>query len=241
MGRYFLFTMMVIMVAGTVYGADAFDSSLVFGVTLTDGNSETLLANAALLTKGGDEAQASLRAGVEANYGESKTDGQTDTTVENAKAFAHTRKTLSKRTFTYLGAVAIYDDIAEIDYRSTAGPGIGLYFIKTDVTELSLEAGPAYVWEKVAGVRDDYPVLRVEQRFEHALSETARIWQSVEYLPETEDLADNYLINAELGAEAAMNARVKLRLVLQNEYESIPAAGLEKNDLTLISGISVNW
>ena len=225
-----------------------FKTSLSSGVTLTDGNSKTMQANASLITEGKKEGLGSVRVGVEASYGETTvateddTEGlvgeRKDTTVNNAKAFANAKKTISSRTFGSMDATLLTDDIADIKYRATIGPGLGGYLVKNEKTSLSSEIGPSYVWEEVAGVSDDYFAIRFAERFEQVLSPTAKIWQSAEYLPKADDFSD-YLLNAEVGVEAAMTTRVNLRLVLQDKYDSTPGVNLEKNDLTLIAGIGV--
>lgn len=219
------------------------NNRLSLGGTLNDGNSDTLQLNAALLSERQWQDRGSIRAGIEANYGESTTPStngisQTETTIDNAQAFANIKKNISPRWFMALDLVARYDDIALIDHRITVAPGIGAHLIKNDNTSLSIDIGPAYVWEKVAGISDDYPALRIGQRFDHKLSSTARIWQAIEYIPVIDDL-DDYLLNTEAGAEAALNNRINLRLVLQSKYDNIPGETLEKHDLTLIGGISL--
>jgi hypothetical protein len=84
----------------------------------------------------------------------------------------------------------------------------------------------------------------------YAFSDKAKIWQSAEYLPKANDFGD-YLLSAEVGAEAAMNSRVSLRIVLQDKYDSTPAivladkndsasgSALNANDLTLIAGVAI--
>ncbi len=220
--------------------ADAsFKNTLAAGLTLTDGNSETLQANASLLSVGEKEGLGTIRAGIEANYGESQVADTKETTVDNAKAYFNAKKTLSRVTFSYVDLSVMYDDIAKVDYRTTFGPGLGLYVLKSDARSLLVEAGPAYIWEKVDGVSSDYLAIRVAERFELQLSETANLWQSAEYLPEAEDF-ENYLLNAEVGIEAAVNSRVSLRLVYQYKYDNQPGEDLEKGDRTLIAGVSVS-
>lgn len=214
------------------------DTTFSVGVTLTDGNSETLQGNASIVSEGEKEGLGSVRFGAEGNYGKSRVDGQRDTTTENAKVFGNAKKTLSEMTFAYLDGSVLYDDMAEIDYRAIAGPGLGLYLIKTDDIKLSIEAGLSYVWEEVADESDDYLAFRLAQRLDYKLTETAKIWQSLEYLPQADDFENN-LITAELGIEAALSTRMSLRFVLQDTYDSSPGEGLEYNDVTLISGISV--
>lgn len=215
-----------------------FTHTLNTGATLTEGNSETLQAHAELLTEGEKEGLGSLRAGLEAHYGVSTVESNRETTVENLHLFGQAKRTLNARNFAAVNTEWLNDDIAKIDYRVTLGAGLGRYLAKNDRIVLSAEAGPAYLWERVAGARNDYLVLRIAEQFEHTLSETARWRQSLEYLPKTEDFAD-YLLNAEIGAEAALNAHLNLRITLKNKYDSTPGEGLKHNDLSLIAGIGL--
>ena len=231
---------------------DGFATTLNAGLSLTDGNSETLAANAGLATEGQKEGLGSVLAGVEANYGESTAtrtttaaDGTTTTaddsekTVENAKAYVNVKKTLSPRTFASLDGSVFYDDIALIDYRATLGPGAGAYLVKNAKRELALEAGPAYVWEKVDGANNDYLALRFAERYSCQATKTAKLVQSLEYVPEAEDF-DNYLLTGEIGVEAAMSERLNLRVVVQDKYDSTPAANAEYNDVSLIAGVGMS-
>ena len=227
-------------------GASTFEKSLTMGVNLTDGNSETMMANGSLLLSGEQERLGSFKAGLEGNYGENTTrtvvDGveidEDETTVSNAKLFGNAKKTLSPMTFAYLDGFVLNDDIAEIDYRATVGPGLGLYLVKTDSTAFSVEAGIAQVWEEVADVENDYLALRLAESFEYKFAEKSKIWQSIVCMPEAEDF-DNYLITAEVGVEAPLQGRLNLRVVLQDKYDSQPGAGIEKNDLVLIAGVGI--
>lgn len=218
---------------------DGFKNTLSAGLTLTDGNSKTLQANLALLTEGEKEELGSVRAGAEMNYGESTVADKKDTTIDNVLAFANVKKTISPKTFASLDGSLMTDNIAEIDYRAAFGPGLGFYAIKKVKSSLSFEVSPTYIWEKVSGVSDDYLAWRFAERFDCAISESSKVWQSVEYVPKSDDFK-NYLITAELGVEAAMNSRLNLRMVLRSKYDSTPGDELERNDLTLISGISVS-
>jgi len=219
-------------------GTNQFKTTLSAGATMTDGNSDTKQANASLVTEGEKEGLGSVRAGIEANYGQNTVSNQDNTTVNNARFFANVKKTITPKTFGYLDGSVLHDEIADIDYRATLGPGLGVYLVKNDRTSLSVEAGPSYVWEKVEGVSDDYLALRFAERLDQALGASAKLWQSAEYLPKADDFGD-YLLNTELGVQAAMTTRVSLRVVLQDKYDSTPGTGLEKSDLTLIAGIGV--
>lgn len=251
--------------AGAVAGSDAaetaedekagaektFETSINIGATLTDGNSETLAVSAGLVTEGEKEGIGSIRAGIEGGYGrdtvrETVTDAdgisrerkRDETTSENISAFVHARRTLSRQTFAYVDVAALYDDIAAVDYRLTAGPGLGVYLRKSDTRIISLEAGVTYLREEVDNVFDDYATLRLAQRCEWRFGKNARIWQSAECLPELGDF-ENYLLTAEIGAEAALNTHLNLRLMLRDKYDSTPGEDLERNDLVLTAGVGI--
>ncbi len=227
-----------------------FTNNLSVGVTMTSGNSDTMQANASLISEGEKTGLGSVRAGMEANYGESTVEEKADvdgtitvkeiddTTVKNAKLFGNVKKTASELAFGYVDGSILYDEIALIDYRVTIGPGLGAYVVKNEKASLSAEIGPSYIWERVSELNDSYLALRVGERFTYNINDTASIWQSLEYLPKTTDFGD-YLINAEFGVESALNRRISLRIVLQDKYDSIPGEDLEMNDLTLIAGLGV--
>lgn len=238
-----MFAMVLICgVAGAALAQEAASSlitnTLNIGFTLTDGNSDTMLLNGSIVSFGDKEGLGSYRAGVEGNYGESKVEGKNETTIENVRGYGNVKKTLSPRTFISLDASALYDDIAKVDYRVIVSPGAGVYLVKNDRLTLSVEAGPAYIAEKLDGVSEDYLALRLGERLDFTISPTAKLWQAAEYLPKVEDF-DKYLFNAEIGAEAAINSRLKLRVVFQDKYNNTPAAGKDRNDIALISGLSV--
>mgnify|MGYP000866128843 CR=1 FL=1 len=226
--------------------ASKLEKSLTLGLNLTDGNSETMLANGNLQIAGEKDLLGSFKVGLEGNYGENTTrsvvDGveikEDETTVSNAKLTGNAKKTLTPRTYAYLDGSVLNDDIAKIDYRATVGPGLGLYLVKSDSQALSVEGGLAYVWEEVSDLEDDYLALRLAESFEYKFAERSKIWQSIAYMPEAEDF-DNYLITAEVGVEAPLQGKLNLRVVLQDKYDSEPGEDVKHNDLTLIAGVSI--
>lgn len=213
------------------------ETTLSAGATLTDGNTKTQLGNIRFLSEGERDKVGSFKAGVNGNYGETKKDNVTATTINNAKGFANVRKTLSEKTFAYFDFTLNHDDIADLNYRLTAGPGLGVFLIKSDSDKLSFETGPTFISEDKADVQDEYLALRMAENGERRFPNKSKIWESVEYLPHADDLA-RFLLNSEIGIEAAVNNHLSLRMVLQNKYDSDPGADLKNNDLSLIGGLS---
>jgi len=204
---------------------------IALGFTLTDGNSDTsmLTVNAAANRKW-EEHEVLL--GAKYAYGET----DSETTTDNGEATAQYNYLFTERTYGYLKGAASYDDQADLDYRILLGPGVGYYFLKSDATALAGETGVAWRREKKGGEEDDAAVLRLAQRGEHKLSETSKIFESVEYMPNLDDF-DLYLLTAEAGVEAALNASMNLRLVVQDKYDSDPAPDTESNDVTVTASL----
>lgn len=211
------------------------------GVTLTRGNSETFLGTVGLDTKrkwARDEAAL----GVNAGYGEAKVDGETDKNTEYVKGFGQYNRLFTERFYGGLRLDAEYDGIAGVDYRARISPLLGYYLIKNPRTSLAVEAGPSLVFEKLKDAPSDiYLGARFGERFEHKLTDTTRVWQSFEYIPDVEDWGDKYLLIAEAGIAADITKKMSLRVVVQNNYNSQPPAGRESNDLRLVAGIGYKF
>jgi putative salt-induced outer membrane protein YdiY len=215
------------------------------GLTLTKGNSDTLLATANILSaKKWEKNEIAL--GANAAYGED--DGTKNT--ESFSAFGQYNRLLNERLFGYGRVEGLYDGMAYIDYRVTVSAGLGYYFIKNDKMTLSAEVGPGWVAEKVGGVdplgnelpsqTEEYFTIRFAERFEYKISKTARLWQLAEYMPQIDDWG-NYVITAELGIESSISKSLNLRAYLQDTYRSEPATGAEENDLKLVAGVQYKF
>lgn len=205
------------------------------GATITSGNSDTVLFTADVNTLRNWENDR-LTAGASGGYGEDNS----QVNNEFLRLFAQYNRALTDRWYAYGRLDFLYDGIADIDYRVALSPGIGYHIIKSDRTTLSAEAGPGYVWEKVGGEEDDYPTLRFGERFTFKINDRARLWQSLEFVPQVEDFG-NYFLSAEAGIEADITKRMSLRVVASNQYRSDPAPGSKENDFRLVAGVGYKF
>jgi len=216
---------------------EGWQSSVAVGAVVNSGNSENMTVNGALA--GSVETDANeLRLGVEANYGEAEVeqgDGTVidETNTQNGRAYVNYKQKLD-RLYAYSDNSVFHDEIADIDSRLILGLGGGVYVVETENTKIGLEAGASWIREDLADDDDSFWAARFAGRLDEVLSETAKLWAAVEYLPETDDF-DNYLLNAEAGLEAALNSHLSLRLVVQDRYDSVPPAGKEDNDVSVVS------
>ncbi|MBK8093684.1 MAG: DUF481 domain-containing protein [Verrucomicrobiaceae bacterium] len=153
------------------------------------------------------------------------------------RVFGDYKHMINDRWYWGLGAEYLTDSIANIDYRFSLAPKLGLVAFKTDRSKLTFDFGPAYIWQQ-QGIRDEYAALWFGQRYENQISERVKFWQSLSYMPEAGDFG-NYLLVGEIGVQALLTNHLALKVFFRDMYDSTPAAGRQANDMALIS--SITW
>jgi len=212
------------------------------GFTLTEGNSDTVLftANYDGVKKWGHNE---VLLGLNGGYGES------DDVKNNefVKAFGQYNWLFgeAQRAYGFGRLDALYDGIADIDYRINAALGVGYYFLKEGINDnkrfnLSAEVGPGYVIERVGGQDDDYATIYVAEKFTWKISDRSRLWQSIDFTPQLDDLENN-VTNFELGVGSKLTEKLELRAVLSDTYRSQPAAGRKHNDLKFVTSLGYTF
>ena len=216
------------------------DKSVTAGYNYTEGNSNASSLNAnAKLSR--DFENNAWRFEADYNRGDAATtpDSERTTTVENVRGIADYKRIFDETWFSGVGGSIFHDDIADLKYRGILSPGVGAYLVRNDDVKFSLEAGPSYVWEKKGSEADNFLAPRIANRFSYKLSETARIFQTAEYLISVDD-SSNYIITAEAGIEAALTSLVNIVFLVRDNYINSPAAGRQPNDVQTITGLKIN-
>ena len=214
----------------------AWESSLTIGFTVTRGNSDTLLATGNIQTHK-KTAFNEITLGADAAYG----DNNSVQSANDAHAFGQYNHLFTERFFDYFRADGLHDEIADLQYRVTLSPGVGYYFVKQTNTTLACELGPAMVFQRLGHEDDNYMTVRLAERFEHKFTENnARVWQSVEILPQI-NAFNNYVVNAEVGLEAGITKKISLQACLQDNFVNEPAPGRQQNDLKIVSGLKYKF
>ncbi len=205
------------------------------GLTLTRGNSDTLLVTGGVTTeKKGPVNEWGF--GADGGYGENN--GEKD--VDTAHVFGQVNHLFTDNFFGYLRVNALHDGVADLQYRLTIGPGAGYYLLKETNTTLAVEGGSAIVLERLGSKDDTYATLRLAERFERKFKDRARIWQTVEILPQVDNF-NNYLVNAEIGIESPLFRQLSLQTFVVDNYNNQPASGRQKNDVKLVSGLKYKF
>ena len=212
------------------------DVSAAAGLTLTRGNSKTLLFTANVLANK-KWGQNELNTGIDGVYGENNG-------IKNAESvhgFGQYNRLFGERAFAYVRLEGLHDAIAAIDYRLSLGPGGGYYFIKNPNAFLRGEVGPGYIYEHDTDGRNrSYASLRIAERGEDKLNEHVKLWEMAEFLPQV-DRFGNYILNAEVGVETLMSKHLSLLTYIQDTYHSEPAPGRLKNDVKLVSAVKYKF
>ena len=239
-------------------------TSLGLNLGLNGGNSETFTVGGNVLTiKEWGESNANiLNGGADVNYGTSTLTSvsdpggpnqsllKTDTTnVNNYGGFLSYDRLLDQRFYVGGRGSGRHDSIAGVDYRITATSTLGYYLIRQESLKLSVETGPGYVWEELAGQGgDDYATLRFADNFEWKFTTKSRLFQSFEYLPQI-DRWGNYVMTTAVGLETQLYKNLALQLVFRDWYRSEPASfpgtdpriDRQNNDYQLTAGVVYNF
>jgi putative salt-induced outer membrane protein YdiY len=211
------------------------EKSAAIGLTLTEGNSDTVLLTGNVLASR-KAPKNEILLGADGTYGENN-DVKNN---ESLHGFAQYNRLFTDRFYGYARIDGLHDAIADIEYRFMFSPGVGYYFIKNDRTRLSAEAGPGYIYEKQGDDERGYFTLRLAEKLEHKLNDRSKLWQSFEIIPEVEDF-NNYIVNAELGVETQLTQKLNLRAYVQDTYDNEPAPGRKKNDVKLVTAVALKF
>jgi putative salt-induced outer membrane protein YdiY len=209
------------------------EASIALGVTVNDGNANNESYNASVLVNKLYGNGNSSRLALDGNYAES----ENEKTTENAKAATEYRHILSDLIYAGFSASIETDDLADLDYRYVIAPSLGYFFIKNDAATMTADIGPALIGEKKAGETEERVAIRLSERYERTLETSARVFQSLEFLPNADDF-DIYILNAEIGVEAPISEKLNVRLTVRNTYDSDPAPGREQNDVSVIGALA---
>ena len=213
------------------------ETSAAAGLTLSRGNTKSLLLSLSLDTKKkweGSEAAFGLSGG----YGEQNKVRST----EFLTGFGDYHVLATKRFYGGLHLDGTYDGIASLDYRARFSPLVGYYLIKNETTSLNVEAGPSLVLERYAHrIQEGYWGARFGEKFEHKLSTSTKVWQSLDYVPRVDRWREKYVVSGEVGIDTAITKKWSLRTVLQDVYDSAPAANRVHNDVRLIAGTAYKF
>jgi putative salt-induced outer membrane protein len=150
--------------------------------------------------------------------------------------------TLSGRTFAFGQLDYLRDQFKEIIFLWVPAGGLGYKLVNTDVTQFAVDGGAGGSFEKNPGIATSKSgSLIAGQRFQHKLSSTATVTESLGTIWKTSDFADS-LTNFTLGLTTTLVGNLELKLEFIDSYKNKPAnPTVKKNDTAFVTAFVVKF
>jgi len=216
------------------------DTSLSLGLTVTGGNTRTLLATGNFNTSRKTPLNEFL-AGGDGAYGKDTTGTNDVKSAESLHGFFQYNRLATDRLYYGMRVDGLHDAVAGVNYRFTAAPLLGYYIVKETNMFLNTEVGPGFVYQRQSGqLPQNFATLRLAEHFEDKITSTTKVWESVEFLPKVRRFTD-YYVDGEVGVDTSITKHAAWTTYVQDSYYNIPTPGRLKNDIKLVTGIKYTF
>ena len=213
-----------------------YTGSLAAGYSQTDGNTETMAANASARFVARSKRQRFTLKG-KFNYGE------TDRVMTSRNAAGSFKYDffVTSRLYTYAHSLFEGDDFADLRLRSTLGAGGGYQVIDTERASFSLEVGPSYVNDDFeAAPDDDYMAGRWGADFSlKVIPDRIRVFHSHEGYYSFDD--QSVYVTSETGVRLTIVDNFFAHAGVDYAYDSDPVEGKERYDVTYKFGLGYEF
>ena len=150
---------------------------------------------------------------------------------------------LGEQWYLYSGLGFEHDKFADLTLRTTVSAGSGYQIYETDRTNLSIEAGPAYIWEDYdTSEDDDYAAAHWGLRFDHYL---LKAWKLQAFHKHSLDWsledASAYLFKSATGLRIPIFDSLQATIQVNFDRNNNPAAGAKKNDYEYLLTGGYTW
>ncbi len=173
-------------------------------------------------------------------YERDKADG--DKTAQNSKGFGKYDRFLTQKFYIYGSTFFETDDNKDLDLRLVPSVGPGYQFYETELTNLSVELGPAYVIERFDESEDDEYVAGLSRiNFDHFLFE--KIFQFFHFdqvLLSFEDTSD-IVILSRTGIRMHFYKYFNLTAQWNWDWDNDPPPGDKRSDHEYILSVGVQY
>ena len=156
------------------------------------------------------------------------------------------------KVYSYVNGKYERDGINDLQYRYRLGVGMGYQWLDGQTFEstgkwsFNQEMGLTYIKEKYEHASDDD---RCAFRYAHHAAWTpCWTWvdklsftHNLEYLPDVSDWEENYLIDADVGCEYALDAAWTLIGKIEWDYNSEPGPHTKHSDFRYTLGLGYKW
>jgi putative salt-induced outer membrane protein YdiY len=210
--------------------------NITLGGNLQSGNSETMNISTGLSAVRRSEND---RFSLSFLYNRTEDDG--NKTAENTYGQLKYDYFFSQKWYLYLNIDMLSDEFADINFRTTIGPGVGYQIWEEDDKALSLEAGGAYTSEdRDQGEDNDWVSARAGVNYMQKLFGRILFTDQFVIYPDLEDTGE-YLLRNEASLVTDIGTKLAFKLSNIWERDSSPDPGLDEDDLTWILGLQYSF
>jgi putative salt-induced outer membrane protein YdiY len=208
-------------------------------VAISTGNSETEAYNGLIesaLKRERSEHALSLLISQEKAEGETT---ESETTKDQLELDYGYKRFFAEKWFGAGNAEYFEDGLKDVDYRITAGAGVGYQFWDDSFGALSAELGANVVVEQLDGVSEENPALRWALKYNrHLWSKRVEVFHdhSLLVIPDRGEVIDS-----STGIRMAVNHRIDTNLRIDVQHETEPAVDSEKTDVTYALGVGIKF
>lgn len=225
------------------HGSVNLSASMARGNTVSE--SATILADAA-------RRWESNRVTANAGYYFAQSGDSKDTKQKTASRFEVAGQDdffLNEKVYLYGNGKYEFDRIMDLEYRLRLGLGLGYQWIEGadfGIGKMSFnqELGFSWVDEKYEhNSEDDYATLRYAHHFAWSPAgiDNFDVTHNLEYLPDLEDMGDNYLIDADVGFTYAILPAWQIIGKIEWDYSRRTAPGVKHSDFRYMLGLGYKW
>lgn len=209
-----------------------------FGLILEMGNTERLDVDAKVQTTREREMDR-LKLSLRAEY----TEENDSKTTNEALGEATYEYDIGERLFVFGQTQLEFDEFEDLDLRTVASGGVGLFLIDTERQTLKIRFGLGYQYQRFNDAVVTHDGL-VQLSYDYKLD--VRGWfqfiSEMDFFANATDTRD-WRFEAENAIEVPISSaeKWKLRLGLRNEYDNEPQPGVDSLDTTVFSALVYDW
>ena len=209
-----------------------------FGLSLTQGNSDTININAMVDSIYDPKTRNVMK--WNALYLRGKQNHVLS--VNRVSATFRDENTISGRMYLFAQIDTLHDTFKGIDYLIAPAAGVGYKLLDSMRSQLTVDAGAGGVVEQNAGVVARGAVaVTASEKLVHQLTETTTLKQASSMLLKTNDIADG-LYTFQVGVAAKISGRLQLSVDVLDAFKNRPFdPTLRKNDVALVTSIVAKY
>ena len=149
---------------------------------------------------------------------------------------------VSSRVFTFGQVDYVRDQFKRIIFFWAPTAGVGYKLVNTDATQFIVDGGAGGVLEKNPGIESSKSGSVIGgQRFQHKLSSTAIVTESLSSIWKTKDFDDS-LTNFSAGITTSVVGKIQLKVEFIDSYKNKPPkVEVKKNDTAFVSTFVVKF